>query len=517
MRVLIANPAFVRDLGGGLERYVLGAGMRFPWSLLKRSDERPRYAMFPLFMAYAAALLEREGFEVRVIDAVPLNLRLAELVERVRECRPDAVLLEPNAATIDDTLALLVRLREFSDARFVLAGTHATATARDLLVNHGIVDFVVLGEYERTALQLMKGLRDGLPVVSLPGVACRDERGGLVINARAEAIDPLDELPYPARHLFPAYFDTDMGAYRDGFCQHSPSFHMHTSRGCPFQCNFCDRIQVLFASNRQRYFSARRIVDEMEHVKAAGAKEIYFDDDNFTTYKAHVIALCDEIVSRRVGVPWSAMCDAIALTPKLLAKMAGAGCVGIKFGLDSADARVLHEIRKPLKLANLEKIVAAARRLHIKTHMSVVLGLTGETRETLQRTFDYSCAIDIDSIQFSVATPLPGTAMFDTLQAQGALTAEGWSEYDGANTAVMRYEHLSKPDLESFMAESHSRWLRAKFRQPRWLLRQLRFVARTAASQGLPGVWGRFIRAVQLLRGDARQVRVEGELKTMRY
>ena len=205
MRVLIANPAFVRDLGGGLERYVLGAGMRFPWSLLKRSDERPRYAMFPLFMAYATALLEREGFEVRVIDAVPLNLRLAELVERVRECRPDAVLLEPNAATIDDTLALLVRLREFSDARFVLAGTHATATARDLLVNHGIVDFVVLGEYERTALQLMKGLRDGLPVVSLPGVACRDERGGLVINARAEAIDPLDELPYPARHLFPAY------------------------------------------------------------------------------------------------------------------------------------------------------------------------------------------------------------------------------------------------------------------------------------------------------------------------
>ena len=132
---------------------------------------------------------------------------------------------------IDDTLALLVRLREVSDARFVLAGTHATATARDLLVNHGIVDFVVLGEYERTALQLMKGLRDGLPVVSLPGVACRDERGGPVINARAEAIHPLDELPYPARHLFPAYFDTDMGAYRDGFCSAQPLIpHAHEPR-----------------------------------------------------------------------------------------------------------------------------------------------------------------------------------------------------------------------------------------------------------------------------------------------
>lgn len=517
MRVLIVNPAFTRDLGGGLERYMLGAGMRFPWSLLKRSDARPRYAMFPLFMAYAAALLEREGFEVRVIDAVPLNVHVAELLERVRDCRPDVVLLEPNAAIIDDTLALLGRLREVGNARFVLAGTHATATARDLLARHGNVDFVLLGEYERTAVRLMVGLRDGQPVTSLAGVACRDARGGLVINARAEAIDPLDELPYPARHLFPAYFDTDMSVYHDGFCQHSPSFHMHTSRGCPFQCNFCDRIQVLFASNRQRYFSARRIVDEMAHVKAAGAREIYFDDDNFTTRKDHVIALCDEIVGRRVGVPWSAMCDAIALTPQLLARMAAAGCIGIKFGLDSADARVLHEIRKPLKLANLEHVVAAARRLHVKTHMSVVLGLTGETRETLQRTFDYACAIDVDSIQFSLATPLPGTTMYATLQAQGALTAQGWSEYDGANTAVMRCENLSKEHLESFMAASHSRWLRAKLRQPRWLLRQLRFLARTAASQGLPGLWGRFVRAVQLLRGDARQVRVAGALKTMRY
>jgi radical SAM superfamily enzyme YgiQ (UPF0313 family) len=517
MRILIANPAFVRNLGSGLERYMLGAGMRFPWSLLKRPDERPRYAMFPLFMAYAAALLEREGFEVRVIDAVPLNLRLPELIERVRECRPDALLLEPNAAIIDDTLALLQRLRAVSNATFVLAGTHATATARDLLAQHRIVDVVLLGEYERAALNLMKALRDGQPIAALAGVACRDERGGLVINPRAEAIAPLDDLPYPARHLFPAYFDTGMAAYRDGFCQHSPSFHMHTSRGCPFQCNFCDRIQVLFASNRQRYFSARRIVDEMEHVKAAGAREIYFDDDNFTTNKAHVIALCDEIVRRRVGVPWSAMCDAIALTPQLLAKMAAAGCIGIKFGLDSADARVLHQIRKPLKLANLEQVVAAARRLRIKTHMSVVLGLTGETAETLQRTFDYACTIDIDSVQFSLATPLPGTTMFAALQTQGALTAQGWSEYDGANTAVMRYEHLSKPYLEAFMAQSHSRWLRAKFRQPRWLLRQLRFVARTAGSQGLPGVWGRIVRAAQLLRGDAVPVRVEGELKTMRY
>lgn len=517
MRILLANPAFTRDLGNGLERYMLGAGMRFPWSLLKRKEERPRYAMFPLFMAYAAALLEQDGFDVRVIDGVPLNLREDELIERVRESQPDVVVFEPNAAIIDDTLRLLGKLRRVTAARFVLAGTHATATARDLLAHHEVVDFVLLGEYERTLLALMRGLREQRAVSGLQAVACRDELGGLILNPRADPIDPLDDLPFPARHLFPAYFERDMGVYRDGFCQHSPSFHMHTSRGCPFRCNFCDRIQVLFANGKQRYFSARRVVDEMEAVKQAGAKEIYFDDDNFTTNKAHVLALCDEIVRRRVGLPWSAMCDAIALTPEVLARMAAAGCIGIKFGLDSADTQVLNAIKKPLKLVNLEKVVDAAKALRIKTHMSVVLGLTGETPKTLQATFDYACRIDIDSVQFSLATPLPGTSMYSTLQAEGGLTARHWSEFDGANTTVIRYRNMAQADLEAFMAASHTRWLRAKFKDPRWLLRQGRFLARTAASQGLPGLWKRLLRAAQLLRGDARQVRVAGRLKTMRF
>jgi radical SAM superfamily enzyme YgiQ (UPF0313 family) len=363
----------------------------------------------------------------------------------------------------------------------------------------------------------MECLRDGEPFEALRGIAWRNSVGKAVINDRADPISPLDDLPFPARHLFPAYFDTDMAVYRDGFCQHSPSYHMHTSRGCPFKCNFCDRIQVLYADNKQRHFTAGRVVDEMEAVKRAGAREIYFDDDNFTSSKAHVIALCDEILRRGVGIAWSAMCDAIVLTPQLLAKMSEAGCIGIKFGLDSADPQVLSAISKPLKLVNVERVVAAAKALRIKTHMSVVLGLTGETEVTLQRTFAYACKIDIDSVQFSLATPLPGTAMYRDLQAQGGLVAGSWAEFDGANRTVVVYPSISRQYLERFMADSHSRWLRSKFRQPRWLLRQMRFLARTAASQGLPGVWHRFLRALQLLQGDARDVRECGQLKTLRF
>lgn len=517
IRVLLANPAFTRDLGDGLERYMLGAGMRYPWSLLKRTCDRPRYAMFPLFMAYAAAVLEQEGFAVKVIDAVPLNLREEEFLARTQETSPDVIFFEPNAAVIDDTLRLIKKLRETVPATMVLGGSHATSNAKDLIEDHAFVDYVVIGEYEISLLRLIECLRDGGSVASLRGIAYRDKRGKAVLNQRSEAIAPLDDLPMPARHLFPAYFDTDMAVYRDGFNQHSPSFHMHTSRGCPFQCNFCDRIHVLFADNRQRFFSPGRVVEEMLHVKEAGAREIYFDDDNFASNKAHVMALCDEIVCRGVDVPWSAMCDAIFLTPDLLKKMSAAGCIGIKFGIDSADTRVLHTIHKPLKLENVERVVETAKALRIKTHATVVLGLSGETNETLHNTFAYVCKLDIDSIQFSLATPLPGTPMYRDLVLAGDLTARGWADFDGANHTVVRYRDISKQDIEAFMAQSHSTWLRAKCKDPNWLLRQARFTARTAKSQGLGGVWGRFRRALQLVRGDARVLSHAGESITMRF
>jgi anaerobic magnesium-protoporphyrin IX monomethyl ester cyclase len=517
LRVLLANPAFTRDLGDGLERYMLGAGMRYPMSLLKRTCDRPRYVMFPLFLAYAAGVLEREGFAVRVIDGVPLNLREEEFLARVRETSPDVIFFEPNAAVIDDTLRLIKHLRETVPATLVLGGSHATFRAQQLLESHASVDYVVIGEYEISLLRLVECLRDGGSVASLRGIAYRDERGKAVLNERSEAIAPLDDLPIPARHLFPAYFDSDMGVYRDGFNQHSPSFHMHTSRGCPFKCNFCDRIHVLFADNRQRFFSPARVVKEMLHVKAAGAREIYFDDDNFTSSKAHVKALCEEIVRCGVDVPWSAMCDAIVLTPDLLRKMSAAGCIGIKFGLDSADTRVLHTINKPLKLENLERIVETAKALRIKTHASVVLGLSGETKETLHNTFAYVCKLDIDSIQFSLATPLPGTPMYRDLELAGDLTARGWADFDGANHTVIRYRDMSKQDIEAFMAQSHSKWIRAKCKDPNWLLRQARFTARGAKSRGLGGVWGRFLRALQLIRGDAREIRHAGQPMTMRF
>lgn len=225
---------------------------------------------------------------------------------RVAKFGPDVIVLEPNTAVVDRVLVQAERFQAASSAKIVLAGAHASACARELLEANPQVDFVWLGEYESVALSLLQVLRDGGDFASLAGVACRLDDGQVRLNRHAAPIEPLDSLPPPAHHLLPAPSEPDMSLYRDGFCQYAPAFHMHTSRGCPYRCNFCVWVQVLYRNGPQRLFSPARVVDEMQMlVDRFAAAEIYFDDDNFTANRSHVRALCSEIARRNLSVKWS--------------------------------------------------------------------------------------------------------------------------------------------------------------------------------------------------------------------
>ncbi|MCD2448921.1 B12-binding domain-containing radical SAM protein [Methylicorpusculum oleiharenae] len=504
MNILIANPAFRRPLSDGLERYMLGSGMRFPLTLLKQSTERPRYVTFPFFLAYTAALLEREGFNISVIDGVPLNLSENEFLQGALETKPAVILLEPNTAVIVDALRFSYQLKEQTGAKIVVAGSHASVFASELLKQHSHIDFILIGEYELACLNLTKALREGVPLANVAGLAYRANDGRVLVNPQAPLIDPLDQLPPPARHLFPRNSEPAITAYYDGMFQHTPTASMHTSRGCPYRCNFCVWIQVLYRGEPQRYFSAPRIVDEMQLlINKFDVKEIYFDDDNFTSNRKHVRQLCAEIKRRHLNIAWSAMGDAIALNDEMLECMADAGCVGLKFGLDSADSEILDAIKKPLKVHRLEKLIDKAGKLGIKTHMSVVFGLTNETRETMEATFEYACELDIDSVQFSMATPCPGTDFYNELAAEGRIRSFRWEEYDGSNMSVINYPDFSCEYLERFTTDAHTSWLRRKFRKPGWLWRQAHYLVRLTRGQGWSGLSKRFWRAIQLLTGDS--------------
>ncbi|HXJ59115.1 MAG TPA: radical SAM protein [Verrucomicrobiae bacterium] len=500
MVILIANPALRFEMDQNGERYFFGAGCRFPWSLRKEKKSYPRFAMFPFFLGYTAALLQRDGFEVKVIDGVPLNLTQDEFMRRAIEVKPEVILFEPATPAMNWIGQLSRELAQRTAARIIYAGSHVTSFPREVLEEQPHVSHVVIGEYEMAFLELARRLRDGRDARGLRGVAYRDPAGQIVVGERAAEIDPVDQLPPPARHLFPAYFDNNLGRYHDGFCQHRPAIQLHSSRGCPFRCNFCLWIQVMYNNGKHRGFAPARVVDEMIEARDKfGAREIYFDDDDFTVRKDHVLKLCDEMERRGLRLPWSVMGDAMATDEETLVRMARAGCIGMKFGLESADPIVLQRINKPIKLDRVQQVVKAARRLGIKTHMTVTFGLSGETHASMQRTFDFACGLDIDSVQFSVATPYPGTRFYEELKQAGRLKFERWEEFDGANNAVFDGEGLDPDFVERFEATAHGRWLRHKLRDPRWVARQARYLVRLTRGQGWSGLYRRLSRGYKLL------------------
>ncbi len=171
-------------------------------------------------------------------------------------------------------------------------------------LKHSFIDAVFRQEYEISFTEFVKKINEyGFnkeKLKSIPGIALNIN--GEIHLTEPQLIDPLDQLPPPARDIFPRNDRPDLFFYWDGFCQLKPAVQMHASRGCPFKCDFCLWNQVMYNLGKYRTFSPKRIVDEMEEMQKLGAKEIYFDDDSFTINKKHVIDVTNEIKRRNLKV-----------------------------------------------------------------------------------------------------------------------------------------------------------------------------------------------------------------------
>jgi anaerobic magnesium-protoporphyrin IX monomethyl ester cyclase len=497
MKILLANPAYRIDLGRGLEQYFFCAGSRCPWSLVKRRNEYPRYAMFPFMMGYAAAILEKEYHQVEVIDAIPLNLTEQDFIEKVRQVAPGLIVFEPVTTAIDYIARLAKVLKESTGAKIIFTGSHVTALPGESLKEYPAIDFILQGEYEFSLVKLAGLLPTGADLSEIEGIAFYRDDGRQVIREKA-IIRDLNSLPIPARHLFPSGINHDPGLYHDGFCQNRPAIQMHSSRGCPFRCGFCLWTQVIYTQGVYRMFSPERVVEEMQLLKEDfGAKEIY--DDTFTGNKKHVLDICRLISARKLKLPWSAMADAMICDEEMVYAMKTAGCIGLKFGLESANKKILQQIKKPLDTGKLSRLVKLCNRLKIKTHVSVSFGHVNETDTTVKETMDFVLKLSCDSIQFSIATPYPGTRFYEEVKASGYISEMRWKDYDPTHNTILDLPGISADELRKIEAAAHGRWLRKKISDPAWLLRQIRFLIYLLRKQGIRGFLLRCRRAIHLL------------------
>lgn len=445
MKVLAANMAGVKIEEDGQTKHFVKAGSRWPMTIAR--SKSAGYYPYPFWLGYTLALLKRDTqAKVRGIDGVARDLTSEELFSHIERENPDLLITELATLTIGDDLLFLDKVKQLIGAQIAICGGFVTAFPERVMHGYPSIDYIFLGEYELTAQALVNHLIREMKLDDILGLVYRDN-GKVKINGRRPLISNLDILPFPDRDDFPPEKYSD-------FSLNFPCIQMISSRGCPFGCIFCVERHVMYASPIYRRRSAKSVVDEMELcIKRYGARQIYFDDQSFTVNKKHVLEICDEILERNLDIPWTCMGDAMCTDYEMLKKMRKAGCIGMKFGVESSSPEILKAIRKPIRLEKVKRVVEWCKRLGIRSHATFCIGLPGETMVTLRNSMIFAKELKSDTIQIAMAVPYPGTPFFEWAEQNNYLITEDWCKYDGTQHSVLSYPELSNTDIELMYQE----------------------------------------------------------------
>jgi len=296
--------------------------------------------MMPLGLAYIASFLQKYGFEVLIIDAWAENLSFEYLEKRIKESEADIVgvyMLSPRYK--EAKLTIETCRKALPKALIIAGGPHPSAMPEQTLKDIKELDMCVVGEGEITMKEIAEAFKNNFGFFNIKGVAIRKDKD-IIINPRRDFIKNLDEMPLPARDLFP------LKKYRTHppYGRNNPYFSVITSRGCPFQCAYCSKDVFL---DNFRAVSPKKVIDEIELlILKYKAKEIHFYDDDFTINMKRAEEICDEIIKRRLKIAWSCTTRVDLVNESLLQKMKKAGCWLISYGVESGNQNILNSISK---------------------------------------------------------------------------------------------------------------------------------------------------------------------------
>jgi radical SAM superfamily enzyme YgiQ (UPF0313 family) len=384
----------------------------------------------PIDLPYLAAWLLEHGIAVTVFEAGAMLWspeRLCHEISAASNAAPATVVLRTSLPTIDWDLdvAMLIKSR-CSGARIVLYGPAVGPLLER--IQQSQVDYIVVGEPDQTVLELVQGM----DLASIAGLEWRSSDGEWVTNPPRAYRRDLDSLPFPRWELFPYERYTIPKSATAGTMRCLP---MQTSRGCPFGCNYCP--YPVGQGSLWRYRSPENVVDELEHlVRDLGVEYVIFRDPLFSANKKRVVAICEEIVRRRLSVKWRCETRVDCLDESTIAAMAKAGCVGVNFGVESVDPQIQRNVdRKPITSDEFVVAVRLFRKYGIKTFAFFVVGLPGDTVETILASIRFALQLRPSWVQFTVATPFIGTRLFDWAVEQHLLERDRYriiSAHEGA-------------------------------------------------------------------------------------
>ncbi len=396
----------------------------------------------PLGLAFIAAVLEEAGLEVKVLDYVVFPYSQTLLADEIKTFRPALIGLTAVTMTFDTAIEVVKDTKAIDpNITTLMGGPHVTFRAEATLAEHPELDGIVLGEGEETIAELARAIEQNRSWSTIPGLVYRNSQETVHTGHKSPSID-IDTLPRPARHLLP------LGRYR----ALNLSISMTTSRGCPFKCIFC--VGRKMVGSRVRYRNPIKVVDEMESLAAYGFNQINLADDLFTANANHCSAVCNEIVRRGLKVKWTSFARVDTVSLGVLKKMRTAGCTAVSFGVETGSPAILKTIRKGITLEQVVAAVKLCTRVGLQPHASFILGLPGETEQTLKETLAFGEELEALGVAygFHLLAPFPGTAVREKCGDYDIrITTDDWRSYH-ANRAIVENAGIQPEVLDKVAA-----------------------------------------------------------------
>lgn len=424
----------------------------YPFNMVPVNIATP---LLPLGPAYLAASLEQAGFEVVILDCTFMdktNFNVERVKKNILKLNPDAIGLTALTWTIPRIFDLATTLKnEDKSIPIILGGPHVSELPQRTLEECKALDAAIIGEGEETFPKFLSLYlkNQHSELMNMKGIIYR-KNGALYGVPEPVYVENLDNLPFPARHLFPV---SEYIKYSKNFqAKQKPVGSMITSRGCPHQCTFCTRVNN---GLKHRARSPENVVTEMEKLKTMGFNELQIVDDNFTHNQPRVFEICKLIREKKLNMTFS-LVNGMRIdhvTEELMQVMYDAGFYSIHLGVESGDDAVLKTIRKGITVKQVKDAIKITRKIGYELNIFFIIGLPGSSIESENRTLTLIEELALP-FTYSVCTPYPGSPLWKELEDD--MRTISWDRFDEGDVLNPLYipKNLTIIDLKEVIAKA---------------------------------------------------------------
>ncbi|MFH1452865.1 MAG: radical SAM protein [Armatimonadota bacterium] len=417
----------------------------------------------PINQVLTATLLKDEGHNAVFLDALGLKMTLEDVLKDIDKY--EAVVLQTSTMTFREDVSVLKGLKAKNNKLITIVyGSHPSFMP-EFSLEEGI-DFIIRFEHEFALRDLINRLERSGDWENVRGIGYKKD-GKIIINPDYPFIEDLDMLPFPDRTLLSKEIE-----YFNPIVKRLPYTTMFTSRGCPAKCTFCTAPS--FMGKKIRFRSAENVVKELEYVASLGYREVFFRDETFTVFKERNLKVCDQIIKRKLDLTWICNARVGTIDKETMLTMKKAGCHMIRFGVESGVQEILDNIKKGIKADKTIETFKIAKEAGMETHAHLMIGLPGDTKDTVNQTINFVKKISPTTATFGICTPYPGTELFEAVKEKYPQIKDGTdADLKKLHTSGFfnqAFCEVSADELEKMVKTAYRRF----YLRPKYLIDTLR-------------------------------------------